>query len=320
MDWGLQRLSGKKVNWGQVGSAAVQGCGMGMLGGLGSMLKWGKKAATGCKVGVNSFTGDTPILMADGTHKPIKDIHVGDRVLATDPETGETGPRAVMALIQSVGEKQLVDIAVDSDGTAGSTNKLTATDGHPFWTPELGQWAEAGDLNSGQLLQTSAGTWIQITATSTRATSTTVYNLTVDELHTYYVEVGATDVLVHNAGCGPVNGAEPSMIGKKGVSRAEKELTAAGHRVLGKEFHIQLPGLVRGSKGSYRKFDLVTEKDGVLFFHEVKNGRRAGYGWRQRRMDDALMQVGGIPYGSGAGSMAGNWLSPEEFVINIIKY
>ncbi|MEU3855609.1 hypothetical protein [Streptomyces sp. NPDC029554] len=36
--------------------------------------------------------------------------------------------------------------------------KITATDGHPFWVPALHQWIEAGDLQAGQSLQTSAGT------------------------------------------------------------------------------------------------------------------------------------------------------------------
>ncbi|MFJ5817981.1 hypothetical protein ACIQGT_29385, partial [Streptomyces sp. NPDC093108] len=44
------------------------------------------------------------------------------------------------------------------------------------------------------------GTWVQITATKHRAQSTKVYNLTVDDLHTYYVLAGGTSVLVHNTG------------------------------------------------------------------------------------------------------------------------
>lgn len=39
-------------------------------------------AAESC---LNSFTGDTPVTMADGSKKPIDQIKVGDKVLATDP-------------------------------------------------------------------------------------------------------------------------------------------------------------------------------------------------------------------------------------------
>ncbi|MGV9560233.1 RHS repeat-associated core domain-containing protein [Streptomyces sp. NPDC003522] len=206
LDWLTQRLSGRKVNWGQVGQAAAIGCLSGMLGeGLGAYLG----ARAGTRIGscalANSFTGDTPVLMADGTRKAIKDVRIGDTVIATDPATGEGGPRKVTALIKGEGDKQLVDIALDTDSPAGSkTGTITATDGHPFWVPALRQWVEARNLAAGQWLQTSTGTWVQVTAVRHRAESASVYNLTVDGLHTYYVGAGQ-GVLVHNAspGCGP---------------------------------------------------------------------------------------------------------------------
>ncbi|MFE9889078.1 RHS repeat-associated core domain-containing protein [Streptomyces scopuliridis] len=192
LDWLTQRLSGRKVNWGQVGSSAALGCLSGMLGTAGG----GKLAGRiGCK---NSFTGDTPVLMADGTRKPIKDVRVGDKVLATDPETGETGPRRVTTLIQGSGDKSLTDITVAAATADGKPAKITATDGHPFWLPDLKEWTDAGDLHPGQWLRTSSGTWTQITAITHRTQSTAVYNLTVDDLHTYYALAGATPVLVHN--------------------------------------------------------------------------------------------------------------------------
>ncbi|MGA5329640.1 polymorphic toxin-type HINT domain-containing protein, partial [Streptomyces griseoincarnatus] len=81
------------------------------------------------------------------------------------------------------------------------TAEVTATDGHPFWVPELGQWLDATDLQPGQWLQTSAGTHVQITAIERWTTpGTTVHNLTVGDTHTYYVQAGATPVLVHNCG------------------------------------------------------------------------------------------------------------------------
>ncbi|MFC8835394.1 polymorphic toxin-type HINT domain-containing protein, partial [Streptomyces griseoincarnatus] len=79
--------------------------------------------------------------------------------------------------------------------------EVTATDGHPFWVPELGQWLDATDLQPGQWLQTSAGTHVQITAIERWTTpGTTVHNLTVGDTHTYYALAGATPVLVHNCG------------------------------------------------------------------------------------------------------------------------
>ncbi|MCX5294159.1 polymorphic toxin-type HINT domain-containing protein [Streptomyces sp. NBC_00183] len=204
LDWLTQRLSGRKVNWGQVGQSAAIGCLSGMLGeGLGALAE-GKAASRAASCArPNSFTGDTPVLMSDGTRKPIKDVAVGDTVIATDPETGDTGPRKVTALIKGDGDKQLVDITLDTDGLAGTrTDTITATDGHPFWVPQLHQWVDAGALKAGQWLQTSTGTWVQITAIRHRTQPASVYNLTVDDLHTYYVLAGTTSLLVHNAGCG----------------------------------------------------------------------------------------------------------------------
>ncbi|MFF1919425.1 RHS repeat-associated core domain-containing protein [Streptomyces sp. NPDC058221] len=200
LNWAFQRLSGRKVNWGQVGQAAWTGCALGLAGeALGTYLSVRNSIRPGSCLARNSFTADTPVLMADGTSKPIKDVKIGDKVQAADPETGEEGARTVTALIEGNGEKQLVDLTIDTGGMRGAkTGGITATDGHPFWVPKLHQWVEAGELKAGQWLQTSAGTWVQVAAIRHRAHSTTVYNLTVDDLHTYYVLAGATPVLVHN--------------------------------------------------------------------------------------------------------------------------
>ena len=53
-------------------------------------------------------------------------------------------------------------VAWVSAGTAVAS--VVATDAHPFWVPELAEWVDAIDLQVGQWLQTSAGTWAQITA------------------------------------------------------------------------------------------------------------------------------------------------------------
>lgn len=58
----------------------------------------------------------------------------------------------------------------------------------PVWVQELGEWVNATDLKVGQWLRTSAGTYAQITALERwTASRTAVHNLTVSDLHTYYV-------------------------------------------------------------------------------------------------------------------------------------
>ncbi|MFD3519912.1 RHS repeat-associated core domain-containing protein [Streptomyces sp. NPDC058653] len=276
LDWLGQRLSGRKVNWGQVGASAALGCAGGMIG----KIKWLSRGDSCLTVPKNSFTADTPVLLADGTRKPIKDIKIGDQVLATDPETGESGPRPVTALIRGTGDKQLVDITLDT----GKTSTLTATDGHPFWVPALGRWIEADDLTTGQWLQTSTGAWTQITAVTHHTKSTTVYNLTVDDLHTYYVLAGATPVLVHNCGgslpshrsiCDCANGGKPAMmrgpkpagtgphnlkITEVGDQVTDGQVIAGGGRLPEREFAT--PG---GFKGSRRPDVLVQRSDGSMY-------------------------------------------------------
>lgn len=163
---------------------------------------------------VNSFTPDTKVLMADGTTKAIKDVRIGDKVLATDPKTGKTLAKTVTAEIRGAGVKQLVKVTIStgdkkaaksSEATKKRTASVTATAGHPFWVPELSEWIDATELRAGEWLRTSAGTHIQISAVERwTAPEAAVHNLTVDDLHTYYVLAGTTPVLVHN--CGTANG------------------------------------------------------------------------------------------------------------------
>lgn len=181
------------------GSAGGSARSKGGTSGSGGSGKTGEGAS--CSIG-NSFTPGTKVLMADGSAKPIEDVKAGDKVKATDPRTGGTRVETVTAEIKGEGLKHLVKVTIDTDGDHGSqTSEVTATDGHPFWVPELGKWIDATDLQSGQWLQTGTGTQVQITAVERWTSSgATVHNLTVGNTHTYYVVAGAAPVLVHNCG------------------------------------------------------------------------------------------------------------------------
>ncbi|GHA43014.1 hypothetical protein GCM10010329_77440 [Streptomyces spiroverticillatus] len=84
------------------------------------------------------------------------------------------------------------------EGNQVGTGTLIATEGHPFWVPELGKWPDAGDLQPGQWLWTSAGTWVQITVVEKFAQNASVRNLTVANIHTFYVAAGISTAPVHN--------------------------------------------------------------------------------------------------------------------------
>jgi hypothetical protein len=154
---------------------------------------------------VNSFRPGTLVLMADGSTKPIEKVRAGDKVVATDPRTGKTSVQTAAATIVGKGRKDLVRITLTvhdgSSAAKATTTTVTATAGHPFWVPTLREWVDAGDLKPGQWVQTSSGTWVQITTVEAwTAPEATVHNLTVTDVHTYYVLAGATPVLVHNTG------------------------------------------------------------------------------------------------------------------------
>ncbi|GGV11357.1 hypothetical protein GCM10010293_01520 [Streptomyces griseoflavus] len=153
------------------------------------------KAAPSC----NSFATGTEVLMADGTTKPIEDVEIGDRVLATDSKTGRTEVKTVTAEITGEGPKNLVTLTIAVDGRSV---RLTATDGHPFWVPSLAEWVDAEQLTAGQELRTVTGKTVRISSVVRTQRPAVVHNLTVTDLHTYYVLAGKTPVLVHNSNCG----------------------------------------------------------------------------------------------------------------------
>ncbi|MHC5902501.1 polymorphic toxin-type HINT domain-containing protein [Streptomyces sp. S6] len=188
---GGSKGSGSKPGGTSGGSS--RGSGGGSSGGGGS----GKADSGGT---CNSFVPGTKVLMADGSTKPIEKVKAGDKVLATDERSGETRAQTVTAEIKGRGLKHLVKVTVDVDGKKGAkTASVTATDGHPFWVPALREWVDATDLRGGEWLRTSAGTLVQIVAVERwTAQASAVHNLTVSDVHTYYVSVGTTPVLVHN--------------------------------------------------------------------------------------------------------------------------
>ncbi|MEU4420423.1 polymorphic toxin-type HINT domain-containing protein [Actinoplanes sp. NPDC024001] len=148
----------------------------------------------------HSFVAGTSVLLADGSTKPIEEIEPGDTVQATDPETGESGARQVTHTIRTDDDKKFVDLTVTGDD--GAKDTVTTTETHPFWSESRGKWVDAGELRTGELLRTSAGTYVQLSAVRSYQHSARTYDLTVDDLHTYFVLVGAAPVLVHNVGCG----------------------------------------------------------------------------------------------------------------------
>ncbi|MEU0002257.1 polymorphic toxin-type HINT domain-containing protein [Streptomyces microflavus] len=147
----------------------------------------------------HSFPAGTPVLMADGSNLPIEQVRVGDLVHSTDPLSGNTGPRRVMATIYTPDDREFTSITLR--GTRGQ-GSLAATNHHPFWTPEIQDWTNAGELKAGDALRVADGTTAKITQVRRWNELQPTYNLTVADLHTYYVLAGLIPTLVHNSdGC-----------------------------------------------------------------------------------------------------------------------
>ncbi|MFF3312837.1 polymorphic toxin-type HINT domain-containing protein [Streptomyces sp. NPDC002952] len=259
----------------------------------------------------NSFTPSTAVRMADGSEKKLEDVKVGDRVLATDPETGKTEARTVLSTILGKGTKHLVEITIDVDGQrGGKTASLTATKGHPFWAADLGQWIDATDLHKGSWLRTSAGTHIQITAIRRWTEHATVRNLTVDGIHTYYVLAGDEPILVHNAG-GPTSPAK----GNKGTQLLIGELEAKGYIIRGTEISAT------AANGVNVRFDVVAEKNGKLHLYDAKNGPNAGFTTNQNTKGGyASIEAGGGTWYGGNAHNAGLSGSFGASKVNIAGY
>ncbi|GHJ47115.1 hypothetical protein Cs7R123_44570 [Catellatospora sp. TT07R-123] len=162
----------------------------------------------------NSFDPDTPVLMADGTTKKIKDVGLGDEVLASDPETGETRAEPVTQLHLN-DDTQLTSVMVD-DGH-GSVSVLETTWEHPFWSVTREHWVPASVLRAGEILS-SVGGDVAVQGIRNSIGSKAMHNLTVAEIHTYYVLAGNSPVLVHNTnGCptGELSDAMRDLLAKR---------------------------------------------------------------------------------------------------------
>jgi hypothetical protein len=142
----------------------------------------------------NSFAPETPVLLFDGSTKPIAEIKAGDLVQSIDPSV--LGPRVttaepVLELLRNQ-DTALADVTVDSGAVLHTTQE------HRFWNATTRQWTEAARLRAGDSLRSSTGAAPTVAAVQAFSGDRVMYNLTVADLHTYYVMVGGSSVLVHN--------------------------------------------------------------------------------------------------------------------------
>ena len=138
------------------------------------------------------FILGTKILTSVG-HVPIECIRTGDYVYSEKVETGEKGLKRVTQTFINETD-QLIHIHVDGQ-------KITTTPEHPFYVAK-NDWTAAKQLCAGNKLILQSGGEVPVESVQYEITKTpvAVYNLEVEDWHTYYVS--DSGLLVHNP-CNP---------------------------------------------------------------------------------------------------------------------
>ncbi len=149
------------------------------------------------------FVAGTPVLMADGSEKPIENIQVGEGILAWNEETKQVFPtKVVSALHHEEKMETLFDIELE-DG-----RKFTVNNDHPMYVVEDADFKFTDELaarfSKGEpvTFQDNKNQPVKIATLQMRRQMCKMYNLHVEGQgkngHTYY----ANGILVHNAGAG----------------------------------------------------------------------------------------------------------------------
>jgi hypothetical protein len=146
----------------------------------------------------NCFVAGTLVATPSGL-LPIEQIRTGDDVLSLREETGETVVGHIGATFVTP-DQQVLDVHL-----VGDSPPIRATTGHLFLTLDRG-WQPAAQLQSGEPLADSTGLPIRVESITPVAAHDTVYNLDVEDTHTYFV--GPARVTVHNFNPGCQDGGE----------------------------------------------------------------------------------------------------------------
>ena len=139
-------------------------------------------SGTGDVTGGNCFSGDTTVMLEDGSSKPIKDIQVGDVVTSYDIDKNHI----VLAGVLEVFKHDKTELLLFN-------NYLKVTPEHLLW--DAFAWKAAGSFEVGDLLMNVDGGFMQVTSIR-EIEPEDVYNIHTDhETHNYF----AGGVLVHNS-------------------------------------------------------------------------------------------------------------------------
>ncbi len=129
------------------------------------------------------FAAGTPVLMADGTEKPIEDVEPGDWVMSRDPQTGKNEPKRVVdtSLRDTT---QLVTVKL-ADRNGKVVDSIICTPDHPY-SVEGKRWVPASGLIIGVRVSSADGEEVRVASVERQGDVNQpilVYNLTVVDDH-----------------------------------------------------------------------------------------------------------------------------------------
>jgi len=214
--------------------------------------------------GGQSFSAGTKVLLASGAAIAIDTLRPGDRVLATNTKTGKTTAETVAAVLVHH-DTDLYDLTVK---TSHGTEVIDTTSSHLFWDPSLHYgWIPANHLKPGMHLKTPDGQTAVVVGGSTPAVRDGwMWDLTVpgNNDHDFYVQPGATAILVHNdnpkAWCGPFFGGVNLLNAAK--ARAEELSGALSAAARGRV--TMAVGMGVDEQGALRTVIGTSEENGYL--------------------------------------------------------
>jgi RHS repeat-associated protein len=187
---GLSRLASKALS--RSVEAGEETASLGTHAGMVSEAKVGSSATESAGHAVSeegcSFAHGTEILTPGGV-VPIQDLRLGQMVMAADDASLEITPRAVTALYSRTAPETLILTFAD-----GQEIELTAN--HPLLRADQ-KWVDAGDIRPGDAIASPAGPQ-EVVSVQAVETARVVFNITVDDLHTYII--GIDGIIVHNMG------------------------------------------------------------------------------------------------------------------------
>ncbi len=211
------------------------------------------------------FVAGTRILLPGGMNQVIEKLEPGLKVPAI-PENDPDGNLRECRVSQVFHNPpaRIWEVQV-----ANHTIRTTAC--HPFFVRGKG-WVQAAKLTRGDELRTQFGTFLKVQSVTDSGKDEPVFNLEVEDHHTYFVMLPESDkaVWVHNK---PSGGEEDDVETEKEINEAEKEFD----RVQNLKNHIEEEA-EREKISYWAAFDEEAEKNEIRKFLSEDNEAHGGNG------------------------------------------